>query len=292
MKLQLNRQFQISAWMRWCSSILSCHPSHVSQPASSHNHAAILHSLPRQMYSKRTQVESNKASEIIFPVSFSVGRCLWYYVNVLAVKTAKGVVSEKMEYWVRMKIMNSFCRASILRFSRGVVNRRDCGVRPALGKIFWEGEVKMLWTWVISQLSSSDCSTKPELTFSSHVTFINCGCTVFLLVTAVLTIVPTTNAWGEMELHIAVPAKGQITHKLCCKMLHLQWWCVCEKKDIFISWNSWNHKISILFYCSTRCLLQLKMNVASLLSCYFEFYTKAPLAKRRNRSDVQICRVE
>lgn len=276
--------------MRWCSSMLSWSPSHVSQPASSHNHAAILHSLPRQIYSKGTQVESNKASEIIFPVLFSVGRCLWYYVNVLAVKTAKGVVSEKMEYWVRVKIMNSFCRASILRFSRGV-NRRDCGVRPALGKIFWEGEVKMLWTWVISQLSSSNCLMKPELTFSSHVTFINCGCTVFLLVSAVLTIVTTINAWGEMELHIAVPAKGQITHKLYCEVLHLQW-CVCEKKGIFISWDSWNHKINILFYCSMRCLLQLKMNVASLLSCSFGFYTKASFAKRRNSNDVQICRVE
>lgn len=91
--------------------------------------------------------------------------------------------------------------------------------------------------------------------------------------------------------YIAVPAKGQITHKLYCEVLHLQW-CVCEKKGIFISWDSWNHKISILFYCSTRCLLQLKMNVASLLSCSFGFYTKASFAKRRNSNDVQICRVE
>lgn len=269
----------------------------LSQPASSHSHAAILlpgglHSLPRQMYSKRTQVESNKASELIFPVSFSVGRRLWYYVNVLAVKTAKGVASENMEYWMRMKIMNSFCRASILRFSRGIVNRRDCSVRHALEKIFWEGEVKMLWTWVISQLSSSNCLTEPELTFSSHVTSIKCGCSSFLLVNSVLKVVTTTNAWGEMELHIAVPAKGQITHELCYQMLHLQWCCVCEKRGIFISWDSWNHKISISFYCSTWYLLGLKINVASLLSCCFGFYSKISLAKRRNRSDVQICSVQ
>lgn len=40
--------------------------------------------------------------------------------------------------------MNSFCGASILRFSRGIVNRHDQSVRHALGDILRRGSENAL----------------------------------------------------------------------------------------------------------------------------------------------------
>lgn len=53
-------------------------------------------------------------------------------------------MSERTEYGIRVKIVSSLCVASILRLLGGIVNSSDHRVMPAIKRIFWEGEVKML----------------------------------------------------------------------------------------------------------------------------------------------------
>lgn len=89
------------------------------------------------------------------------------------------------------RVMNSLCGASILRPSRGVVNRSDHRVLHAIERIFCEGEVKMLWSGIISQLSLSDFMTEPKLKFRSPVTLRNHVFTIFLFVDAVPVVILT-----------------------------------------------------------------------------------------------------
>lgn len=74
----------------------------------------------------------------------------------------KGVMSERTEYGRSVKIMSLLCGTSILRLLRGIVNSSNHRVMHAIKRLFWEGEVNVLSSWVISQLSLSSSMMEPK----------------------------------------------------------------------------------------------------------------------------------